>query len=162
MRHAAFLFTALATTALGFAADPPKHEPPVEQRPADPKAAKIVLVAGSNYFKAGEHEYVANCAVLADLLKQTPNVAPVLALDWPKKAETFDGAKAVVFLFDGADKHQAIKVERPAQVQKLMDTKVGPGRPAGGPAGRGRRGPASAPTGSPRSTRSPNTRSVRA
>ncbi|MBY0456898.1 MAG: ThuA domain-containing protein [Gemmataceae bacterium] len=105
--------------------DRAKHDPPVEQQPSDPKAAKIVLIAGSNYFKAGEHEYVGNCAVLMDLLKQTPDVAPVLALDWPKKAETFAGAKVVVFLFDGADKHQAIKEGRLAQIQKLMDAKVG-------------------------------------
>ena len=30
------------------------------------------------------------------VLKQTPGVAPVLATDWPTKAETFAGAKAVV------------------------------------------------------------------
>ena len=126
MRLSALAVGALALAALVSAADPPaKNDPPVEAAPADPKAAKIVLVAGSNFYKAGEHEYVANCAVLADLLKQTPNVAPVLALDWPKKADTFAGAKAVVFLFDGAEKHQALKGDRLARVQKMMDDKVG-------------------------------------
>jgi hypothetical protein len=60
-----------------------------------------------------------------DLLRQTPGVFPVLALDWPKKAETFDGAKAVVFFFDGGDKHALLKGDRRAQVQKLVDAGVG-------------------------------------
>ncbi|HEY1186411.1 MAG TPA: ThuA domain-containing protein [Gemmata sp.] len=125
MRCAALLVAALALPTSSSAADPAKNEPPVEQLPTDPKATKIVLIAGSGYFKPGEHEYAANCAALADLLKQTPNVAPVLALDWPKKAETLNGARAVVFFFDGAEKHQVLKGARLAQVQKLMDAKVG-------------------------------------
>ena len=60
-----------------------------------------------------------------DLLKQNPGVAPVLAIDWPKKPETLAGAKAVVFFFDGAEKHQVLKDDRLAKVQKLMDDKVG-------------------------------------
>jgi hypothetical protein len=97
----------------------------LEEQPRDPKLAKIVLVAGSNFFKAGEHEYVAGCAVLADLLRQTPGAFPVLALDWPKKPETFAGAKAVVFFFDGGEKHALLKEDRLAQVQKLADMGVG-------------------------------------
>lgn len=97
----------------------------VEELPRDPKAAKIVLIAGSNYYKPGEHEYVAGCAVLADLLRQTPGVAPVLALDWPKKPETLAGARAVVFFFDGGDKHAVLKDKRLAEVQKLADAGVG-------------------------------------
>jgi len=63
--------------------------------------------------------------VLADLLKQTPGVAPVLALDWPKKPETLAGAKAVVMLFDGGDKHGLLTGDRMAQVQKLADDGAG-------------------------------------
>ena len=70
MRPLALLAALLALASAATAADPP-----VEQPPADPKAPKVVLVAGSNYFKAGEHEYVAGCAVLMDLLKQN-GVAP--------------------------------------------------------------------------------------
>jgi hypothetical protein len=125
MRSAA-LVALLALTSLVRSAEPPaKNDPPIEQAPADPKAAKIVLIAGSNFFKAGEHEYVGGCALLLDLLKQTPGVAPVLAIDWPKKPETLAGAKAVVFFFDGADKHQVLKGDRIATIQKLMDDKVG-------------------------------------
>jgi hypothetical protein len=97
--------------------------PPV--RPADPEPAKIVLVAGSNVSKPGEHEYAAGCAVLRDLLRQTPGVAPVVALDWPKGPETLAGAKAVVFFFDGGDKHALLTGDRLAQVRKLADAGVG-------------------------------------
>ena len=97
----------------------------IEVQPSDPKLAKIVLIAGSNVFKPGEHEYVAGCAVLRDLLKQSPGVFPVLALDWPKKPETLAGAKSVVFLFDGGDKHQLLAADRMAQVRKLADEGVG-------------------------------------
>jgi hypothetical protein len=97
----------------------------VEERPKDPKAVKIVLIAGSNFFKAGEHDYIAGCGTLADLLRQTPHVAPVLAVDWPTKPETFAGAKAVIFFTDGAEKHEALKGNRLAEVQKLADAGAG-------------------------------------
>lgn len=123
-----FLFLLVATlflAASAMPADPPaKNDPPVEQLPADAKAPKVVLIAGSNFFKAGEHEYVGGCAVLMDLLKQN-GVEPVLAIDWPKKAETLAGAKGVVFFFDGAEKHQVLKGDRVATIQRLMDEKVG-------------------------------------
>lgn len=112
----------------GRSADPARSLPPgvqVEQQPADPKATKVVFVAGSNYYKPGEHEYVAGCAVLMDLLRQTPGVSCVLALDWPKQPETFAGAKAVVFLVDGGDKHPVLKGDRLNEVQKLLDSGVG-------------------------------------
>jgi hypothetical protein len=96
-------------------------EPAVEMPPADPKAAKIVLIAGSNFFKVGEHDYIAAIATLADLLKQTPGVAPVIAIDWPKKEETFKNAKAVVLMLDGGAKHPLIKDDRFAQLQKMAD-----------------------------------------
>lgn len=98
---------------------------PGEELPGDPKLAKIVLVAGSNFFKPGEHEYVAGCAVLRDLLRQTPGVFPVVALDWPKKPETLAGAKSVVFFFDGGDKHGWLADDRLTQMQKLADEGVG-------------------------------------
>jgi hypothetical protein len=97
----------------------------VEENPTDAKATKIVLIAGSNYFKPGEHEYIAGCAALADLLKQTPGVAPVLAIDWPQKPETLQGAKSVVMFFDGGKKHGLLTDDRFAQIQKLADQKVG-------------------------------------
>jgi len=126
MRH---LFTLVLLLLLLLSAAPAEEssraDPAVEQQPTDPTAAKIVLIAGSNFFKAGEHEYVGGCTVLMDLLRQTPGVAPVLALDWPQKPETFRGAKAVVLFFDGGDKHGVLKGDRVAQFQKLAESGVG-------------------------------------
>jgi len=110
------------------AADPDLKLPKgitLEEQPRNAKLAKIVFVAGSNFFKPGEHEYVGSCAALMDLVRQTPGVFPVLALDWPKKPETFTGARALVFFFDGGDKHGLLKDDRLAQVQKLADAGVG-------------------------------------
>jgi hypothetical protein len=117
--------------ALALALPAPAADPPLpagyklEQQPTDPGAAKVVLVGGSNYLKAGEHDYLAGCAVLADLLKQPPGVAPVIAADWPTKAETLAGAKVVVLFVDGGDKHAALQGNRAAEVQKLVDAGVG-------------------------------------
>jgi hypothetical protein len=114
----------LAGTALGAERKFPRGMA-VEEQPKDPTQVKIVLVAGSSFYKAGEHEYIGGCAVLADLLRQTPKVCPVLALDWPKKPETFEKAAAVVFFFDGGDKHPLLNEDRLAQVDKLARTGVG-------------------------------------
>jgi hypothetical protein len=108
------------------AADPPdRAAPPFEVPSADPAAKKVVFIAGSNASKPGEHEYVAGCAVLADLLRQSPGIAPVLAADWPKKPETLAGARALVFFFDGGAKHAVLTGDRAAHVQRLMDAGVG-------------------------------------
>ena len=98
----------------------------LEEAPTDTKKAKVVLIAGSNYFKPGEHDYVAGCALLADLLRQSPGIHPVFALDWPAKAETFKDAKAVVFFADGGDKHgMFVKPQRAEQMQSLIDAGCG-------------------------------------
>jgi hypothetical protein len=85
---------------------------------ADP--AKIVFVAGTTYYKPGEHDYVAGCRLLADLAKQTPGVSPVVARDWPTPAE-LAGAKAVVLFLDGGDKHPLREGGRLAEVTKVLD-----------------------------------------
>lgn len=127
MRSASLLLIGLLTLAAsaGRPDEPAKNAPAIEQQPTDPKAAKIVLIAGSNFFKAGEHEYLGGCAVLAELLRQTPGVAPVVALDWPKKDDTFTNAKAVVFFFDGGAKHGVLQGDRAAKLQKMADAGVG-------------------------------------
>ncbi len=97
----------------------------LEESPSDPRVAKIVFIAGGNFFKPGEHEYIAGCAVLMDLVRQTPGVAPVLVVDWPTKPETLAGAKAIVLFADGGDKHSLLKPDRAVQLQKLADTGCG-------------------------------------
>ena len=119
-----YLTLGILTLALSAsAAEPPPLS--IEALTKDAKAAKIVLIVGSNYFKPGEHDYIAAARVLRDLLEQSPGVAPVIALDWPKKPETLANAKAVLFLFDGAEKHGLLKENRLAQIQKLADDGAG-------------------------------------
>ena len=114
---------------LGLAAEPgPKIPEGIvleERQPQDAKLTKIAFVAGSSVYKPGEHEYIAGCALLMDMLRQTPGVFPVLAIDWPEKPETFAGARAIVMFFDGGDKHALLKGDRFDQIQKLSDAGVG-------------------------------------
>lgn len=101
---------------------------PIEDLPTDPKAAKVVLIAGfpATKLKSGEHEYLAGCALLAKMLKQTTGVAPVIVKDgWPKKKETLPGAKAVVFFIEGGDANTIIKEDRIKELMKLDADKAG-------------------------------------
>jgi type 1 glutamine amidotransferase len=97
----------------------------LEENPKDDKLAKIVFIAGSAFFKPGEHEYIGGCAALMDLVKQTKGTAGVLALDWPKDPQTLQNARAVVFFVDGAEKHPVLKGDRAKQLQKLTEAGVG-------------------------------------
>lgn len=122
------LFAFIAPSALQ-AGEPKSKTIPaghiVEEMPPNATMTKIVVIVGSTYYKPGEHDYMAAGGVLADLLRQTNGVFPVIAVDWPKKASTFKNAKAVVFLFDGAAKHEALKADRFKQLNALMDSGVG-------------------------------------
>src|SRR5438105_8567714 len=97
----------------------------LEEQPKDASLKKIVFIAGSNFYKPGEHEYIGGCALLMDLVRQTPGAFPVLALDWPKDPRTFENAKAVVLFLDGGDKHPALKAGRLSQLAKLASAGTG-------------------------------------
>ena len=99
---------------------------PLEKQPTDPTLAKIVLVAGRQSHGPGEHEFFAGCALLMKLLQENAGVFPVMARDgWPKKPETFEDAKSVVFYMDGGGGHPIIQKDHREVVQKLMDKGVG-------------------------------------
>jgi hypothetical protein len=98
----------------------------LEKQPADDKLTKIVLVAGRQSHGPGDHEFFAGCAILKKMLEQTPGVFPVMARDgWPKKKETFEKARSVVFYMDGGGGHPILHKEHKEVVQKLIDDKVG-------------------------------------
>jgi len=128
-KHFLLALPLLTAAALALAADVDPYDQsgvPLEKEPTDPKAAKIVIVAGSRSHGPGEHEFFAGSAILMNLLKETPGVAPVMARDgWPKNEKIFEGAKAVVFYMDGGGGHPILQKEHQAVVQKLIDQGVG-------------------------------------
>jgi hypothetical protein len=99
---------------------------PLEQPPADPAAAKIVLVAGSPSNRPGQHEYFAGCALLMDWLKAVPGVAPVMVANgWPRDASVFDDARSVLFFLDGGAKLSFLEPDRLERLHALAAAKTG-------------------------------------
>lgn len=98
---------------------------PLEVDSPDAKLTKIVLLAGGPSSKAMAHEYFAGCAVLMNLLKQTPGVWPVMARDWPKNEAVLKGAKTIIYYGDGGGKQPFIDAARWAKLSALMDSGVG-------------------------------------
>ena len=99
---------------------------PLEVEPPDSKLAKIVLLAGSPSNKAGQHEYFAGCALIAEWLRQTPGTWPVLVADgWPRNEQVLDGARAIVVYADGGAKLPFLEPQRWERVRKLMESGAG-------------------------------------
>jgi type 1 glutamine amidotransferase len=122
------IIAALITSNAARADDDPFDQSgvPIEVQPDNPKATKIVIVAGQRSHGKGEHEFFAGSAILMKLLKQTPNVAVVMARDgWPKDPKTFENAKTVVFYMDGGAGHPIIQKDHKELVAKLMEQGVG-------------------------------------
>jgi hypothetical protein len=116
----------LLSLTAALAADPyDQSGVPLEVDTSDPKLTKIVLLAGGPSSKAMAHEYFAGCAVLMDLLRQTPGVWPVMARDWPKNESVFKGAKTIVYFGDGGGKQPFIDPKRWETFSRLMDSGVG-------------------------------------
>ena len=128
-KHLLLALPLVAGAALAFAADVDPYDQsgvPIEKQPTDPSLTKIVLVAGRQSHGPGDHEFFAGCALLMNLLKQTPGVFPVMARDgWPKDPKTFDGAKSVVFYMDGGGGHPILQQDHRDIVQGLIDKGVG-------------------------------------
>jgi hypothetical protein len=99
---------------------------PIEADSPDPKLAKIVLLAGSVSNKAGQHEYLAGCALLAEWLRQTPGVWPVLVADgWPKNEAVLKNAKAVVVYADGGPKLPFLEESKWNRMRDLVKAGTG-------------------------------------
>jgi hypothetical protein len=99
---------------------------PLEADTSDPKLAKIVLIAGSVSSKPGGHEYFAGCTILANALKQTPGVWPVMAAEgWPQNERIFDGARAVVVYTDGGTKLPFLDAARWEKMKSLVGKGTG-------------------------------------
>lgn len=99
---------------------------PLEADAPDPKMTKVILLAGSTSNKKGQHEYFAGCALMADWLRQTPGVWPVLVADgWPQNEAIFTGAKAVVVYADGGATLPFLAPERWARMKQVVESGAG-------------------------------------
>lgn len=119
---------ALAAALLWFGQDDPydQSKVPLEVEPADPAAAKIVLVAGRASHGPGDHEYFAGLALLMKMLQQTPGAAPVMVRDgWPKNEKVFQDARSIVFFCDGGGGHPLLAPGRMGLLQKEIDKGAG-------------------------------------
>lgn len=101
---------------------------PLEVDTKDPGLTKIVLIAGPRSHGPAEHEFFAGCALLMNMLKQTPGVFPVMARDgWPKNPDILNGAKAIVIYSDGGGGHPLLRDNHLEIVGDLMKKGVGLG-----------------------------------
>ena len=118
--HIALVLTLLTTFARAELTDEQKRVP-LEADTTDPKLTKIVLLAGSVSSKPGGHEYFAGCTILANALKQTTGVWPVMAAEgWPKDKHIFDNARAIVVYTDGGPKLPFLEAARWEKMKSLV------------------------------------------
>lgn len=98
---------------------------PLEVEPTDPKAVKVVLIAGRQSHGPGDHEFFAGTVILCKMLRQN-GVFPVMARDgWPRNEKIFEGARAVVFYMDGRRGHPLVQGDRMALIQREIIDKGG-------------------------------------
>ncbi len=90
---------------------------------------RIVLVAGETALVdvVGHHDYLAGCACLEALLRQTSNVEVVQVQNgWPENEGVFMKANAVVFYTDGGGKQAFLETTaRVSKLQAMVDAGVG-------------------------------------
>jgi hypothetical protein len=89
----------------------------------------IVLLAGrvAPEGRVGHHDYLAGCTLLADLLRQTPEVLPVAVADgWPDDDRLFDRVQSLVCYGPGGGKQPFLgSAQRVERFQGLADRGVG-------------------------------------
>jgi len=97
--------------------------------PATARPAAIVLWAGAvkPRDRVGHHDYAAGCALLADLLRQTPGVDPVLfGESLPEDEARLDSARALVCYSRGGGKQPFLgSIARIERLQSLVDRGLG-------------------------------------
>jgi type 1 glutamine amidotransferase len=87
---------------------------------------KIVLVAGPPSHGPGAHEFRAGCLLLKQCLDKVPGIDSVVYTNgWPKDANAFDGADAIVLYMDGAGGHPAIQDDHLSQLDAAMKRGTG-------------------------------------
>ncbi len=91
---------------------------------------KIVLIGGADSEGAGSHDYPQGIRALQALLRDDPETRGRIEIAaypdrWPDDPHAFDGASAVVWYFDGLDKHPLRDPAKRAVFVALMKRGVG-------------------------------------
>ncbi|WP_165967451.1 ThuA domain-containing protein [Luteimonas aestuarii] len=92
---------------------------------------KIVLIGGAASEAPGRHDYPDGIRALQALLEASPDArkagVEVVAFPdgWPEDASALEGAHALVWYFDGLDRHPLTDPARRAQVEWLVREGVG-------------------------------------
>jgi type 1 glutamine amidotransferase len=90
------------------------------------KPKRIVLVAGTPSHPPLAHEFNAGSILLGKCLQKVPGIEPVVYLNgWPKEADAFEGADAILLYMDGGANHPLIRDNHLEQIGKLMKQGVG-------------------------------------
>jgi type 1 glutamine amidotransferase len=95
------------------------------------KAKKIVLIGMNRDHGPGEHEYLAGLKILAECLKQTPGVEPVILKveyndkGFGKHAKALDGAHSVVCFLRAGGAFLLDNKERKEKIQELLKKGTG-------------------------------------
>lgn len=98
---------------------------------AQPAPVKIVLIGGARSEAPGRHDYPDGIRGLQALLDASPDArkarVEVVAFPegWPADPAAFDGARAVVWYFDGLDRHPLRDPAVRARFATLMDAGAG-------------------------------------
>ena len=91
-----------------------------------PKARRLVLIAGSPSHPAGFHEFNAGVRLLDKCLKGVPGLETVVFLNgYPKDDSALDTADAILCYADGGQNHPLVREKRLERIGKLMATGVG-------------------------------------
>lgn len=91
---------------------------------------KVVLVGGADSEGPGRHDYPHGIRALQALLQQDPETRDRIDVaaypdGWPVDPHAFDGASAVLWYFDGMDKHPLRDPVKRAAFEALMRRGVG-------------------------------------
>ena len=111
MKHLVFLLACAGFVFTGFSAD-----------------KKIVLIAGRQSHGPGDHEFRAGCLLFKACLDKVPGVTSVVYSNgWPKEANAFEGADAVLIYADGGGGHPAVQGNHKQILDGLAKKGVGLG-----------------------------------
>jgi hypothetical protein len=93
--------------------------------PAADGPTKVLLIGKERDHPPASHEYLAECALLAKCLAQTPGITPIVSDGWPADPKTFEGVGAIVlYTAHGGDLLFGDPARR-EQVEALLKKGVG-------------------------------------